>query len=282
MPRAERPPVVAEPNASQREQWNGESGLRWIADADRRDRVLQTVLDTLVRAADLRPDDDVLDIGCGCGATTIAAHSELTTGRALGLDISGPMLDVARTRAARLDRISFHHADAQTFQFADAFDVVLSRFGTMFFDDPVTAHANLRSALRPGGRLCLATWQPLEANDWLLAPGTVLLAHGSMPPTDPGPGMFAQADPDQVEAVLTAAGWTDIRIDPITIELRLGDDAAEATDYLADTGIARRVLDTIAPEARATALAAVTELLAQYDDDGVRLGAGINLIHARA
>jgi ubiquinone/menaquinone biosynthesis C-methylase UbiE len=274
---------VAEPNASQREQWNGQGGDRWVADADRRDRVLHTVLDELLRAADLAADDDVLDIGCGCGATTLAARSQLTTGRALGLDISNPMLGVARTRGDHLDRISFLYADAQTHQFADTFDVVLSRFGTMFFDDPVAAHANLRTALRPGGRLCLATWQPLEANDWLLVPGAVLLAHGSMPPTDPGPGMFAQADPDQVEAVLTAAGWSDIRIDPITVEMRLGDDPAEATDYLADTGIARRVLETIAPEVRPIALVEVTKLLAQFGgDEGVRLGAGINLIHARA
>jgi ubiquinone/menaquinone biosynthesis C-methylase UbiE len=273
---------VAEPNAAQREQWNGENGRRWIADADRRDRVLQPVLDALMRAADLRPDDDVLDIGCGCGATTLAAHAQLTEGHAVGLDISEPMLRVARTRAEHLDRISFLQADAQTHGYADTFDVVLSRFGTMFFDDPVTAHANLRSAVRPGGRLCLATWQPLEANEWLRVPGTVLLAYGSMPPTDPGPGMFAQAEPDQVEATLTVAGWKDIRIDPIIVELRLGDDPVEATDYLADTGIARRVLDTIAPEVQPSALAAVTEVLAQHDDDGVRLAAGINLIYARA
>ena len=114
MRQAERPPDVAEPNASQREQLNGEGGDRWVADADRRDRVLHTVLDELLRAADLAFDEDVLDIGCGCGATTLAAHSQLTTGRALGLDLSDRMLDVGRTRANGVDRISFVHADAST------------------------------------------------------------------------------------------------------------------------------------------------------------------------
>jgi ubiquinone/menaquinone biosynthesis C-methylase UbiE len=278
---------VTTANQAQHDTWNGDSGHRWAADADRRDAVLAPVADALLAAARIEPGESILDLGCGCGATTITAATQTGPGGTVqGIDLSEPMLGVARQRAndAGLTNVSFAAADAQTQPFPGAtHDAVISCFGTMFFDDPVAAHANLRTALRPGGRLCLATWQPLEANDWLLVPGTALLAHGSMPTTDPGPGMFAQADPDQVQAVLTAAGWSDIRIEPITVEMRLGDDPDEATDYLADTGIARRVLETIAPEVRPMALAEVTELLAQYGgDDGVRLGAGINLIHARA
>ena len=153
----------------------------------------------------------------------------------------------------------------------------------MFFDDPVAAHANLRAASAPVDASASPPGNPSKRTTGSSSPAP------SSSPTDRcrtpirDQGCSPEADPDQVEAVLTAAGWSDIRIDPITVEMRLGDDPVEATDYLADTGIARRVLDTIAPEVRPTALAEVTELLAQYDaGDGVRLGAGINLIHARA
>ena len=175
-------------------------------------------------------------------------------------------------------------ADAQTHGFEpDACDVVISRFGTMFFDDPVAAFANLATATRPAGRVCLATWQPLAANDWLLIPGAALLRYGSLPDSDgTAPGMFAQSDPIAVTQVLETAGWRDVVVDPVTVRLRLGGDAADATDYLADTGIARAVLDTIVPADRDQAIAAVTETLeAHAEADGVCLDAGINLIRAK-
>lgn len=152
----------------------------------------------------------------------------------------------------------------------------------MFFDDPVAAFANLATAMWPGGRLCLATWQPLAANDWLLVPGAALLRYGSLPDAgDTAPGMFAQSDPITATQVLEAAGFLDVTVDAATVSLRLGSDAADATDYLADTGIARAVLDTIDPADRVEAIVAVTDALATHADaHGVRLAAGINLIRA--
>jgi SAM-dependent methyltransferase len=192
------------------------------------------------------------------------------------------MLDLARQRA-QADSVTFLQADAQTYRFeADSHDVIISRFGTMFFDDPFAAFANLATATRPTGRLCLATWQPLAANDWLLIPGAALLRYGSLPDTGgTAPGMFAQSDPIAVTEILEAAGWRDVIVEPVTVSLRLGADAADATDYLADTGIARAVLDTIDPGQREEAIDAVTEALdAHADIGGVRLDAGINLIRA--
>jgi SAM-dependent methyltransferase len=274
---------VAEPNAAQREQWNGEGGFRWIADADRRDLVLAPVLRVLLDSAALQPSEDVLDIGCGCGISTTAAHELTKPGTALGIDISEPMLRIARERTTGTTGIAFAQADAQTHRFDPAFDVVIGRFGTMFFDDPIAAHANIRTALRPGGRLCLATWQPLDANDWLLIPGAALLRHGTMPETESGPGMFAQSDPAQIATVLEAAGWDAVHVEPVQVTLNLGADPDEATDYLTGMGIARRVLDTIDEADRPRAIAEVTELLAgSLADDGVELGAGINIITARA
>lgn len=232
----------------------------------------------------LQPGDNVLDLGCGCGATTLAAADRVSPAKVVGLDLSGPMLDLARrrtgTRAA-----TFVQADAQTHTFdAGEYDVAIGRFGTMFFDDPVAAFTNIATAMRPGGRLCLATWQALDANEWLLVPGAVLLQHGQLPEaaTTTGPGMFAQADADRVRTVLTDAGWSDIEVAPTNLQLRLGATPAEALDYLADTGIGRAVLDTIDPALRTAALEQIEITLADHHGrDGVLLGCGINLIHAR-
>jgi SAM-dependent methyltransferase len=271
-------------NEAQRAQWNGEGGAHWVAGADERDRILQPVADALLAAAALQPGEDVLDVGCGCGVTTLAAVDRVAPGTVTGADISSVMLSVARERATGRVGVTFLEADVQTDPFEPRFDVVLSRFGTMFFDDPGAAFTNLHGAARPGGRLCIATWQPLAANEWLTVPGAVLLERGSLPDlVDPGPGMFAQSDPDDVRAVLGAAGWQQVEVEPVPVDLVLGVDARAAAAYLAETGIARRVLDTIRPDEQPAAIAAVTDVLAGYEgDDGVRLGAGIFIVTARA
>ena len=270
-----------EPNTTQRTEWNGESGRRWVADADRRDVVLKPVLDALISAARIHPSDNILDIGCGCGATTLAAASQLTTGRAIGVDLSQTMLSVAQARAAGNDRVEFAEADAQVYPFSPAADLVISRFGTMFFDDPVAAFANIRRGTSDHGRLCIATWQPLAANEWLVVPGAILLKYADIPPFDqPGPGMFSLSDPAAVTALLGEAGWSSIRVEPRQIDLRVGSDPADAVDYLAAAGPARRALDAISPDRQAEALADLTQALAGHVSDGVRLKAGIHLIHA--
>ena len=207
--------MTASANASQFDAWNGESGLRWVATADARDRVLAPVGEALLAAAAARPGMRVLDIGCGCGSTTLmAAKSVGNTGSATGIDLSGPMLDLARQRATAAGAVnaSFVQGDAQTHAFEpEAADLVISRFGTMFFADPEAAFANIARALRPDGRLCLATWQPLAANEWLTVPGAALLRHTELPATAPDqPGMFAQSDPELVSATLAAAGFADV------------------------------------------------------------------------
>jgi ubiquinone/menaquinone biosynthesis C-methylase UbiE len=272
-------------NEAQRDAWNGDSGHRWVADADRRDSVLAPVADALLTAAQLTPGENVLDIGCGCGVTTLAAARTVQSGIVTGVDLSAPMLDLARRRVGNDDNITFVQADAQTDDLVgNTFDVAISRFGTMFFDDPVAAFTNIAAAMRPRGRMCLATWQPLAANEWLLVPGAALLRYGSLPDASgTGPGMFAQSDPEAVAAVLDQAGWNDIDVEPVTVRLRLGDDAEDATDYLTDIGLARAVLDTIDEHDRERAVADVTSALAAHaTDDGVLLDAAINLIRARS
>jgi SAM-dependent methyltransferase len=274
-------------NAAQHDSWNGDNGLRWVARADERDRVLAPVADALLSAAAPTRGEHVLDIGCGCGATTLAAaHLVGSTGSATGIDLSQPMLEVAHTRttdAAACGYISFVAGDAQThpFRLASA-DLIISRFGTMFFADPRAAFTNMATALRPGGRICLATWRPLLDNQWLVVPGAALLGHTDLPAGEPDEaGMFAQSDPDRVTATLTASGLADIRFEPTTVTFDLGN-LDSAVDYLADSGPGRRLLETL-PEgpARQAALADVRDALADYEHGGtVRLDGAIWLITA--
>lgn len=219
-------------------------------------------------------------------ATTLAAARAVGwAGGVLGVDVSEPMLSVARQRVAdaALSTSPSFQADAQTHPFVDRdVDIAMSRFGTMFFDEPTAAFTNVANALRPGGRLCIATWQPLIANQWLTVPGGALLRYGSLPESNGlRPGMFAQSDPETIDAVLTGSGFVDIDIRPVAVPLHLGADVDRATAHLADTGVGRAVLATIPDDQHPAALDAVRGALVDYlDDDSVHLGGAILLTTA--
>jgi SAM-dependent methyltransferase len=272
-------------NTDEYEAWNGDSGHRWVVDADRRDHILAPVADALLAAAQLSVGETVVDIGCGCGATTLAAAQAVgPTGDVYGIDLSEPMLEVARRRAdvSGLSNTTLLQGDVQTHRFTGRADVAISRFGTMFFADEVAGLANMRGALRPGGRLCIATWQPLEANDWLTIPGAALLRYGTLPDTEAGGrGMFAQSDVENVSWTLHAAGYADPQFQPVTLTLTLGADPDEAADYLAGTGPGSAALEAVPEDQRSAALDAVRAALADHTQpEGVRLGAAIWIITA--
>ncbi len=274
-------------NAAQSEAWNGDNGLRWVAIADRRDAVLAPVAEVLFAAAKPAPGDRVLDVGCGCGATTLIAAARVgAAGSVVAVDISDPMLGVARARAAEagVDNVTFVHGDAQTDPLdVEPVDLVISRFGTMFFADPVAAFTNIGSALRPGGRLCLATWQPLAANEWLTVPDAALSAHTDVaPPNADGPGMFGQSDPEVVTATLRAAGFADVTLQSVDVVFDFGDTVDAAADYLVDGGPVRARLDGIpAGPAEDAALVDLRTALAEHlDPSGVRLRGAIWLVNA--
>jgi SAM-dependent methyltransferase len=278
-------------NTEQAEQWNtGEGVAHWISNHARYERMHAPFTAMILGAADLRPGGNVLDVGCGCGGTTLAGARLVAPGQATGLDLSAPMLARARadTEAAGLDNAVFVQGDAQVHPLEPArFDTVLSRFGVMFFADPVAAFANIRSATRPAGQLAFVCWQPLEANQWLLVPGAALAEHvpvGSFGAGD-GPGMFAFADPDRIRRILATAGWRDIEItgEHAPVLVGGGGGVDDAVEFLRTGSIGRTILAGADARTADRAIASMRAALTPYADaEGVRLGAAVWLAQATA
>jgi ubiquinone/menaquinone biosynthesis C-methylase UbiE len=175
------------PNDAQIEFWNGPGGSRWVKEQEELDRSLAPFAQALFARAALTSGERVVDVGCGCGVTSLAASALVgAAGSVLGVDVSAPMLARAKERADGLPNVSFELSDATTHGFARSFDAVVSRFGVMFFANPVAAFANLRSALRPGGRVVFIAWRSAPENPWVRIPGEAASAH--VPPLPrPGP-----------------------------------------------------------------------------------------------
>ena len=212
-----------EVNADQLAFWNGAGGRTWVARQAHTDTTLAPVFEALLGLASARPGERVLDVGCGCGVTTLElARAVGPAGRVAALDISGPMLDEGRARAgaAGVANVDWVQADAASAALDD-FDLLVSAFGVMFFGDPVAAFAHMRCAARPGARMALACWRSLGENPWMEVPMRAVAPHvPPRPKPNPhAPGMFAFADPERVARVLTAAGWAAPRLDRLDIDL---------------------------------------------------------------
>lgn len=201
--------------------WNGRSGHAWVDAQPLLDHMLQPFEDLLLDAVAAAGATHVLDVGCGTGSTTLAVARRAGTQAGVGIDISQPMIDAARIRARReTSAASFVCADAQSHAFAPAgFDMIISRFGVMFFDDPPRAFANLRRAARDDARLWFAAWRGAADNPFMTAAeraAAPLLP--ALPPRRPdAPGQFAFADPLRIHAILEQGGWNGIDIGAIDI-----------------------------------------------------------------
>ena len=280
-------------NTDQAEKWNtGDDAAHWVNHQDRYDRMNAPFADMILNAAGPRAGADVLDVGCGCGTTTLAAARLAAPGQAVGLDLSGPMLARARAaaEAAGLGNAEFVQGDAQVHPMEPGrFGTVLSRFGVMFFADPVAAFANIRSAAAPAGQLVFVCWQPLAANQWLLVPRAALAEHVPAPPggsgPGDGPGMFALADPDRIRQVLDRAGWRDVKVTAEQRSVLVGGGGSldEAVEFLRTSSIGRTALTGADPGSTASALASLRAALAPHADDaGVHLTAAVWLVQATA
>src|SRR5262245_45458325 len=199
--------------------WDGDEGDQWTRFADEYDDSVRSIWARFLETDPIASADRVLDIGCGCGQSTRDAARLARDGSALGIDLSESMLGEARRRAVAegLTNVEFRHADAQVHAFdSAAFDLVISRFGAMFFNDRPAAFANIASALRPGGRLAILAWQDIAQNEWIVAVRESLAGGRDLPMPQPGtPGPAALADPDDVQGLLTGAGFRHVELTSI-------------------------------------------------------------------
>ena len=274
------------PNRDMAEYWNGRPAEVWVTEAERFDSLLAPFGRRLLTAAALTPGERVLDVGCGNGAVSLdAARAVEPGGHVAGLDLSAPMLAVARRRAEeRGVGADFVQGDAQTISFDDGFDVLLSRFGVMFFDDPEAAFANLAKAARPGGRLCFVCWQEMLVNEWLAVPSLAMVSHVGIPelPEPGAPGPFALADPDRTRQLLTSAGWSDIDLVEHKDGMRMGRDPEDVIAFMLSDEMGRRLVDGKDPEAVQAGKQATLEALQPFvTPDGVVLGGTVWVVTAR-
>lgn len=217
-------------NATQIEFWNGETGQNWVSHDALMEAMLQPLGEAVMDSLSPKPGEHVLDIGCGCGHTSLSLADRVgAEGSVTGIDISAPMLAVASQLAAEHNAghksVQFLEADAQTHRFTpESYDAAFSRFGVMFFEDPVAAFTNIRASLRPSGRLAFCCWQPRAVNPFMTVPAMAALellpAPPEIPPRTPGPFAFEEAD--YVAEILTEAGFEHVAVTPLRQPLTFG------------------------------------------------------------
>jgi SAM-dependent methyltransferase len=247
--------------------WNGPAGRAWVEAQELLDRVLEPFERLLMDAVAAGAGTEVLDVGCGTGSTTLAAARLLRgKGHAIGIDISNPMIDTARARAEReRSQASFIVADAQTYAFQPGrFDMAISRFGVMFFQDSVAAFANLRAATRKGGELRFAVWRSASENPFMT---TAEAAAAPLVPDLPvrrpqGPGQFAFADQRRVQGILKQSGWNEIEIRPFDVTCTLPEP--ELVRYFTHLGPLGRALRDADTETRAQVIQKVRPAFDPY------------------
>lgn len=259
-------------NTAMARAWGGTDGRHWARYADAYETALRAYDDDLWRAAGVQPNDRVLDVGCGTGSTTRQAARLASSGAVLGVDLSAPMLAVARARAEEAGLSpSFRQGDAQTYPFPSAdFDVVVSRTGAMFFADLPAALANLARSLRPGGRLVLLTWQPPQENEWISSFLTALSAGRDLPaPPADQPGPFALSDPERLRRLVVGAGFRPPTVRGLHRPMFFGRDVAEASEMV--VGQLGWLLSGLDDEARGRAVSALHHDLDEHrTPEGIR------------
>ena len=270
-------------NEEQVAYWNEQAGRVWVEAQERLDHMLAPLSQLALDQAAAEAGERVIDVGCGCGDTAIAMARN---GAAVwGIDISAPMLERAKARAAGLDNVAFSVADASGQAYTPDHQLVFSRFGVMFFDDPVAAFSNIRRALTPDGRLVFVCWQAAGANEWLSVAGRAIAPHLPAPaePPDPrAPGPFAFAEPDYVTDLLQQAGYSDIDVAAVGPTLHVADNLDQAMEFQSRIGPVARVIAELDAAARERALADARAALAErLTGDGINLASAAWIVSAR-
>ncbi len=277
------------PNAEQIEFWNGEAGAKWTDFNPQLDRMLAPLSAVVIDRAAPATGEQVLDVGCGCGATTVELARRVAPGGAVtGVDVSTPMLAMARQRAAdEALAVTLVNADAETHALPEAaFDLAFSRFGVMFFNDSEAAFANIARALRPGGRLTFVCWQAVTLNPWVSIPLAAVrpLIPDFEPPHPEAPGPFAFANGERVEGILRAAGFSEVTLKPHQSAVAVGEGDLDAcVQGILKLGPVSRLLREASDETIAAAAAAVREAVAPYHTgETLKMDSATWIVSARA
>ncbi len=264
--------MTTAPNENQIGLWNDAMGKTWAMLHERLDRQLDPIGREAMRRARFKAGDAVIDVGCGCGETTLEIAGQVNN--VTGVDASTMLLEIARETAAAkgIGNVRFVEGDGQVWRAPEPVDVLFSRFGVMFFEDPLAAFTNLRRSLKPGGRLAFTCWRQPKENLWLALP-MQSTAHllPPLPPSDPhAPGPFAFADRDRLAGILKDAGFSDVAIEPL--DIRTGGDSLEDSVFLSlrvgQLGGALRELGA-SKELKRAVEATLREALKPYVEDGV-------------
>ena len=275
-------------NSEQIAEWNGAMGQRWAAMQREIDGVVVPFGDAALKAAAPQPGERVIDIGCGCGDTSIEiARMVGEAGAVLGIDVSEPMLEVARSRGvlARYTQLAFRDDDASAAELPANTDLLFSRFGVMFFSEPFPAFSHLRKSLRAGGRCVFVCWRAPRDNAWAMTPlSAARNAMGITPaPTDPhAPGPFAFADEERVRDILSGAGFSGIDVQRFDAAVFLGATPRSAAEGSVRIGPVSRLVREVGVEHLPTILEAVERTLAPLatPDGQVRLNGSTWIVSA--
>lgn len=281
--------MTDQPNAGMAEFWNGSGGKSWVSREARLEASLKIFGQQAIDAGAISPGQRILDIGFGCGESAIAlAHKVGPRGQVHGVDISVAMVEAAdkKAEACGQGNVTFECADAQTNTFtANSYDLIFSRFGVMFFDDPVEAFKNIYSALKPGGRLAFICWAGRHENDWVTLPLKVVAKHLDLPapPGAHAPGPFSLSEEGRANEILSAAGFTNIVVEPFQTPFILGEDIDEALSFLMQlTPSGSAINNAEADELTRASIAVdmVKMLESHQSNSGVSMGAKALLVTA--
>jgi SAM-dependent methyltransferase len=275
-------------NAKMIEVWDGEVGRFWVAEQERYARMHAGFTKQLLAVAGPQPGERVLEVGCGFGNFALdLGRATGPSGAVLGVDVSGPMLEVAAARARDLPQVAFLRADAQHADLSpSALDAVISQFGVMFFADHAEAFRNISKALRPGGRLVFTCWQDMAKQPRLMIPVVAALEHIPPPEFDEsfwGLAAFSLADPATIEGLLSGAGFTDVSIEPVVAAEYQGANVADTISFMRQSDFGQVLFASADPASAARGWDAVATALAEHQaPDGVYLDGAAWLVTARA
>lgn len=277
------PLAMTKLQSAQADYWNHEGGPVWVEENAQLDAMLAPLGEAAMAALDARPGENVLDIGCGAGATSRALAARVAPGGGVtAVDISAPLVDLAMSKGGDVTYIC---ADAGGDPLPHApFDAAFSRFGVMFFEDPVAAFAHLGAAMKPGGRIAFICWRAMMENAWAretLVAGLPFLKAPPAPPEPHAPGPFAFADKDRLAGLLQAGGWGSVTIAPFDTDYVLGPSARETAPKMLRIGPLGKLIreQDVDP---ASVVGALEPLLQRYETPaGVAMPAACWIVTAR-